>query len=379
MSRRRSPAGLAGCSLVSRLRQRGFRGSIAVLEAGRGPGGRTATRRSRHDTQWRLDHGAPGFNLTAPVPKAVEEVLDPLRRSGTVRREWGQILGLDEDGSIVQPRDPDLLAGEWLRGFPTMASVCEALLGDTNDDVRTFFGRRIRWLKRVGSHWILSESSRHWTLKARRLVLSGSLLAHQRSLTMLAWPDIPLREAVPEGQDPKLDQALRRISTITASIRWNLMLECDGQHPLDLPRQLLLTPRAQARWGVERIVFHPQDDLRLGLVVHGLDNGEPIHPESQPRLLKQQEQRQQECLGEILKAVSDRIPLTVTTHSLGVMRWGAARPLSNPLPHELQWCPTSEIGFCGDWVEGEGFGRAQGALTSGADLADRLTASCSLG
>tara|TARA_Y200000002_G_scaffold57696_1_gene43000 strand:+ start:2218 stop:2442 length:225 start_codon:yes stop_codon:yes gene_type:complete len=37
---------------------------------------------------------------------------------------------------------------------------------------------------------------------------------------------------------------------------------------------------------------------------------------------------------------------------LGVMRWVASRPLNHPLPAELQWCPTSAVGFCGDWIEG---------------------------
>ena len=74
-------AGLAGCSLVARLQQHGFGGSIAVVEAGRGPGGRTATRRSRQAEQWRLDHGAPGFNLTEPVAKEVADVLPPFARA----------------------------------------------------------------------------------------------------------------------------------------------------------------------------------------------------------------------------------------------------------------------------------------------------------
>ena len=58
--------------------------------------------------------------------------------------------------------------------------------------------------------------------------------------------------------------------------------------------------------------------------------------------------------------------------SLGVMRWGASRPTSHPLPQQLQWCPTTRVGFCGDYVEGPGFGRAQGALESGVLLADQL-------
>ena len=61
-------AGLSGCSLIARLRQLNWSGTIAIVEAGRGPGGRTATRRRRDRPQWRLDHGAPGFHLDDPLP-----------------------------------------------------------------------------------------------------------------------------------------------------------------------------------------------------------------------------------------------------------------------------------------------------------------------
>ncbi|MGA0022769.1 MAG: NAD(P)-binding protein, partial [Vulcanococcus sp.] len=38
-------AGVGGCALAAALRQQGWLGSMALLEIGRGPGGRTATRR----------------------------------------------------------------------------------------------------------------------------------------------------------------------------------------------------------------------------------------------------------------------------------------------------------------------------------------------
>ena len=58
--------------------------------------------------------------------------------------------------------------------------------------------------------------------------------------------------------------------------------------------------------------------------------------------------------------------------SLGVMRWGASRPFDHPLPQSLQWCDASALGFCGDYVEGPGFGRAEGALRSAVNLAQIL-------
>ena len=107
-----------------------------------------------------------------------------------------------------------------------------------------------------------------------------------------------------------------------------------------------LTPEAQERFGIERIVIHRQHDQRLGLVVHGLDDGYPITPESQPGLLLKQESRQRSALTELLRTWPELVQALPLAHSLGVMRWGASQPLDFPLPTSLQWCEKSSVGFC---------------------------------
>ena len=69
---------------------------------------------------------------------------------------------------------------EWLEGQPFMASIREALLAMGEGASTQHFGRRIRSLQRDGNHWCLSEEGSDWQLRASRLVLSGSLLAHPR-------------------------------------------------------------------------------------------------------------------------------------------------------------------------------------------------------
>ena len=374
-------AGLSGCSLLARVHQLGVQGSMAVVEAGRGPGGRTATRRRRDDQTWRLDHGAPGFNVRAPGNSGVEAILAPLRASGTLKREWGLFKGLDHNGRLVEVSEEKLLEGEWLRGHPTMASVCEGLLEQASSRLKRLYGCRIRRLKKTSSGWELSDEQGAVVLMAKQLVLSGTLLAHPRSLSMLAWPDIPLREAVPIGDDPRLDAALDVLENSSASIRWNLMLEIKGLRDQKLPRQIWLTPKAKERWQVERLVFQEQPGSVWGVVVHGLDDGSTITPDRQPALMAQQEERIRLLLPDLIRQIpglggmsgDDLKPL-----SLGMMRWGAAQPMDHPLPEDLQWCPASGIGFCGDWIEGPGFGRAEGALLSSVALAEQLAASHSI-
>ena len=191
---------------------------------------------------------------------------------------------------------------------------------------------------------------------------------------MLGWSDVPLREAVPAGHDSVLDEALDWIAGLNASIRWNLMLEFPAVDPGPLPRQIWLTPRAQEQSGVERLVLQRQQQGHLGLVMHGLDDGALITPESQPQLLNVQEQRLLTVLPDLLKPWPTLQRQLSSVHSLGVMRWGAAQPLEAGLPNALQWCRQTQVGFCGDWIEGPGFGMAEGALQSGLDLAELIAA-----
>ena len=362
-------AGLAGCSLIARLRQLKWTGRIAVVEAGRGPGGRTSSRRRRDRPEWRLDHGAPGFHLEPSLPEGLQALLDPLRENGSLQQADSDVITLAEDGSIRGPEGP--AQGDWLEGQPCMASVCEAFLAMDTGPSTQHFGRRIRTLQRVGTHWCLCDEGSDWQLRGSHLVLSGSLLAHPRSLAMLAWPEVPLRAAVPTGLDPDLDQALETLARSRAGVRWNLMLDLplNGEQ---YPRQIWLTPEAQAQWQVERLVLQPQADNHTGLVVHGLDCGEPITPESQPLLLRQQEKRLRQQLPELLKPWPELQSACGRAESLGVMRWGASQPLDHPLARSLQWCDASSVGFCGDYIDGPGFGRAEGALRSAVDLAEHL-------
>ena len=98
--------------------------------------------------------------------------------------------------------------------------------------LQTHYNKRICWLERDRNHWLLSTDDRTLTLAARRLVLSGNLLAHPRGKSLLGWDAIPLRSAVPKGFDPQLDDVLSCVSASSASIRWTCMIQLsDTQRP----------------------------------------------------------------------------------------------------------------------------------------------------
>ena len=370
-------AGLSGCSLTGRLHQLESNFSIALVEAGRGAGGRTASRRRRDHPWWRLDHGAPGFGLSDSSSEGVKALLAPLKADGILQRDHRPVLRLDSGGGLHPATDLESCPEDgWWRGVPCMASICEALLERAaSAQLSTHFGARVRWLTHEGGYWRLVNEQGTWELTARRLVLSGSLLAHPRSLAMLAWDDVPLRSAVAAGLDADLDAALNQLQRSESAIRWNLMVDLGVLEQTEpLPRQIWLDEEAKMQWQVERIVLHPQSDGRLGLVVHGLDQGDPITPTSQGGLIEREQKRLAALLPDLLQSLPDLAAALKQASPLGVMRWGASQPINHPLPAALQWCSASSVGFCGDWIEGPGFGTAEGAIRSGVNLAERLHA-----
>ena len=356
-------AGLSGCGLLARLSQRGYSGRVALVEAGRGPGGRMATRRSLEPGQWRLDHGSPLLQLSSEAERLLEPLLAPLHQQGVLHKEHCSQVALDASGAWLPLTAAE--SGHSWRGAPDMSAIAGALLNRVPAAWQRLFGVRIRHLQRQQGRWLLRDAEGTLELEARQLVLSGTLLAHPRSLAMLAWPDVPLREAVAEGMDPQLDAALAAIALIEADVRWNLMLALPSGSALaqraELPRQLIFTAAARQRWGLDRLVFQPQADGRLGVVLHGLGQADQLPQDQQQRLLQVWQELEQVLVGEQSGA-----------EVLGLMRWGASQPTAGALPSELRWCAQSEVGFCGDWLTGPGYGSGEGALRSAFELAERL-------
>ena len=59
--------GISACVFASKYLQSNSRKSLALIEAGRGLGGRSSTRISKRFEGWELNHGSP--NLIYPIVK----------------------------------------------------------------------------------------------------------------------------------------------------------------------------------------------------------------------------------------------------------------------------------------------------------------------
>ncbi len=379
-------AGVAGCALAAGLRRGGWDGSIDLWEAGRGPGGRAATRRSRHDGGWRLDHGAPLLNLLeGPEP----ELLAPLMEGGWIVPWREPAAELQADGTLGPAGADPLLRGALYRGRQGMDDLCRGLLAQAQaqgppQKLTCHYGTLVRHLAvRPGGGWRLADASGALLGESDWLVLTGTLLAHPRAMGRFGWSEVPLQQAAEGLGDAALEAALAALASMGMESRTNLMLTIESTAAarwLALPFRLLsFDGPAQRRWGLRRLSIQPLADGRCGVVAHGLpatsaDTTATTTTADDARAIAALEGAVAGALtpwlgerpagGEALAGVAQR----------QLMRWGAAFPGAPGLPTSAMVCPASRLAFCGDFIAGAGFGRIEGALRSAQALAGRLLA-----
>ncbi len=367
-------AGVAGCALAAGLRRGGWDGPIDLWEAGRGPGGRAATRRSRQDAAWHLDHGAPLLNLLEdPEP----ELVAPLREGGWIVPWREPAAALQADGTLGPAAADPLLGGSLYRGRQGMDGLCRGLLALAEaqgppPSPTGHYGTLVRHLAvRPDGGWRLADANGAQLGAADWLVLTGTLLAHPRGRERFGWSEVPLQQATEGLGDGDLASALAALARMEMEARTNLMLTIEpaaAARWLALPFRLLsFDHEAQRRWGLRRLAIQPRDDGRCGVVAHGMPAADgPAMAALEGAVAGALEP----WLGE--RPGGDEALAGVTRRQL--MHWGAAFPVAPGLPPAAMVCPASRVAFCGDFIAGPGFGRIEGALRSAQALAGRLLA-----
>lgn len=184
-------AGVAGLSCARRLQQAGW--AVTVVDKGRQPGGRVA---SREIAGLMFDHGAQFLSVRDP---AFEAALEPARRSGALQA-W---------------QAPGRSGNDWV-GVPAFRDLPKALAAGLTVHSST----EVRRIERREQGWAVTAacfdgSSRSWEVSALVLTVPApqirallgdeappalERIAYAPSWTLMVRADRPL--SLPEGADP---------------------------------------------------------------------------------------------------------------------------------------------------------------------------------
>lgn len=310
--------GLAGLMCARTLHDHGH--DVVVLDKGRGPGGRLATRRA---DALRWDHGTPGFQA----------------RSGWLRRH---LRSWSDDGVVapwsarrarVGPRgpvaEPD---GGWWTGTPGTSALLRWLGRDL--DVR--HGVRVGSLDRAGGWRVLDE-------EGAEVVFSD-----------VAVVAVPAPQAVPLlAQAPALAASMADVGVAPC---WAALLAFDP--PVAAAWDDLLFDDHPVLSRAVRQRSKPGRGPQDAWVVHATAAWSQARVDAEP----------DDVLPALVAAFGDALGHDGVPHAAVAHRWRHARVV-RPVGEDALWDAEARVGVCGDGVRGDG---VESALLSGAAMAGHL-------
>tara|TARA_Y100001978_G_scaffold104449_1_gene93381 strand:+ start:950 stop:2107 length:1158 start_codon:yes stop_codon:yes gene_type:complete len=369
--------GISSSTFISNILKLGFKGKIAVIEAGRGLGGRCSTRYHRKDKRLALNHGCPNFNIKYYQKDFYfDNFIKELLEKNLIKSLDNSFFELDDNDQFLKKYTNEFYFGKVYTSTTNMSNLVENLfnLYNSNDQIDFYFQTLIIKLNFKSGLWNLLSNNNNKII-GKFLVCSSNLLLHRRSLEILNVREIPLREAINKKNSIEIDEIIKftnkqkYIKRINFLIFTKKNLYLEGVFNKEIVH-FIFNHKAQKNFGFERIIFQKQFDDSLGIVIHTKD------VES---ILKKYKRGDREMLYQ---HVSKNLNTFLTKNHLtcknlllddiSIMNWRASQPIGVGVPERLQICPEYKIGFCGDWFQLEGYGTVLGAILSGLKLSKKF-------
>jgi len=237
-----------------------------------------------------------------------------------------------------------------------------------------FFKTLIVDMKFDDKEWLITSKNGD-KFKSKYLICSTNLLLHKRSLKILNVNQIPLRKAIPINSDKKIDLLLNFLEEQTFIPRLTFLIYTNENYSYKdyyskKQRYFYLSKNLENKYKFERIIFQLQDNNKLGIVVH-TKNIEFINSYVNA---KDEEFFKKKIITNFNKLFKDNFLVNTLTfdEKISIMEWRASQPSGLAVPLSLQFSRKYKIGFCGDWFEGDGFGRIEGSILSALILEKKI-------
>ena len=361
--------GISACVFASKYLQKNTTKKIALIEAGRGLGGRSSTRISKRIEGWKLNHGAPNFNIcNSKKNLLLDNYINELLENKFINIDDSESIYLDGEFNLETIQNSDFSCGVNYLSLFTMSQLSEKIIEINNlkREIDFYFETFIVDLKFNNDGWILTSKYGD-RFKCKYLISSTNLLSHRRSLKILDINQIPLRKAIPINNDKKIDLLINTLDKQKFIPRLTFLIYTSQDYSYKDSynkryRYFYLKKNLENKYKFERIIFQQQDNNKLGIVVHtkNIDLINSYKNLYEDDLFKKKIVKN---FNELFKNSSSVNQLS-SSEKISIMKWRASQPYGYPVPLSLQFSRKYRIGFCGDWFEGEGFGRIEGAILS---------------
>ena len=365
--------GISACVFASKYLRNNTTKKIALIEVGRGLGGRSSTRISKRFKGWRLNHGAPNLNIcNSKNDFLLKSYIDELLENKLIKIDDSEIVSLDEEANLETMKNSEFNCGINYHSLFSMSQLSENIieLNNLRANIDFYFETLIVDLEFDNDEWTLTSKDGD-KFKSNYLVCSTNLLSHKRSLKILKVNQIPLRKAIPKNKDKKIDLLLNFLDKQSFIPRLTFLIYTNENYSYKdfyskKQRYFYLKNNLEKKYRFERIIFQLQDNNKLGIVVHS-KNAELINSYISA---KDEEVFKQKIITNFNKLFEENSVVHKLTfdEKISIMKWRASQPSGIAVPLSLQFSRKYRIGFCGDWFEGEGFARIEGSILSALKL-----------
>jgi predicted NAD/FAD-dependent oxidoreductase len=369
--------GISACVFASKYLKKNSSKKVALIEIGRRLGGRSSTRISNRFKGWKLNHGSPNFNISNSKNNLLlKNYIDELLENKFIKIDDSEIFFLNEDPYLETIKNSEFSCGNNYLSPDSMSQLSQKIIEFNNlkGKIDFYFETLIVDLKFNDNEWVLTSRNGD-KFKSKFLICSTNLLLHKRSLKILEIDDIPLRKAIPKNKDKKIDLLLTFLDEQSYIPRLTFLIYTNENYSYKdsyskKNRFFCLEKNLENKYKFERVIFQLQDNNKLGIVVHSRN----IDFINSYLNTKDEDIFKQKIISNFNELFKDNFYINQLTFNekISIMRWRASQPSGRPVPLSLQFSKKYRIGFCGDWFEGEGFGRIEGSILNALLLAENL-------
>jgi len=369
--------GISACVFASKYLQNNISKKIALIEVGRRLGGRSSTRISKRFEGWKLNHGAPNFNISNKNHNPLlKNFIDELLENKYIKIDDSEFNFLGGELSLENKKKSEFNFGDIYVSQFSMSELSDKIieLNNLKDKIDLFFETLILDLKFKNNEWTLTSNNGD-KFKAKYLICSTNLILHKRSLKIFNINQIPLRKAIPKNRDKKIDLLFNFLDKQSFIPRLTFLIYTNENYKFKdfysmKYRYFYLKKSMENKYKFERVIFQLQDNNKLGIVVHtkNIDFINSYINAKDEDIFKKE-------IFKIFNKLFEDNPLVnqlTFNEGISIMRWRASQPSGCAVPLSLQLSKNYRIGFCGDWFQGEGFGRIESSILSALILEKKL-------
>ena len=368
--------GISACVFASNFLKENPTKRIALVEIGRGLGGRSSTRISKRFDGWELNHGSPNLNI-CNIKNSIllKNYINDLLENKLIKIDQSDSVYLGNESNHRTNNYSEFSFGNIYVPSFSMGQLSKNIISMSNltSQIDMYFETFIVDLMFINNAWELISLNGE-KFSSKYLVCSSNLLLHKRSLDILSTNKIPLRKAIPKNKDEKIDTLFNILDNQSFTPRLTFLIYTKENYTYKdsysmKNRYFYLDKLLENKYKIERVIFQLQNKNKLGIVIHtkSLDFIESYSKNHEDML------KQIICsrFNELFHANSS-INQLIGNESISIMKWRASQPFGVGVPLSLQFCENYKIGFCGDWFEGEGFGRIEGSIFSALTLVNKF-------